>query len=150
MLSHWPSRHVLCVTCAALVSPSVAGAQEPTFSPLEGGAHTIFEAAFTAPFEVTGAGSWYDLEAYGPPGCADVESYSGVVLKGEATKLYLRRSDMMLTPIPRAWCPGSYIANLEWWGRGGAASKFMANFAFHVRGKAVPKTLPQRRYGVRL
>jgi hypothetical protein len=121
-----------------------------SFSPLVGRAHTIFTATFHAPFEATGDSSWYELDAFGPPGCADVWASSGAVVKGEQTKLYLRRSDMQATPIPRAWCPGAYIANLEWWGQGGEKAVLISNFTFHVRGKAAPRILPQQKYGVRL
>jgi hypothetical protein len=57
---------------------------------------------------------------------------------------------MQATAVPRAWCPGPYIANLEWVGHGGTKTILMGNFTFHVRGKAAPKVLPQDKYGVSL
>jgi hypothetical protein len=158
MLSHWPSRRVLSVMCTALLSPSAAHSQElppqqqydASFSPLEGDAQTIFTAPFTAPLKSNGYGSWYSLEAYGPPGCADAVSNSGLVMKGEATTLYLQRRDIFLPAVSRAWCPGAYIANLIWHGRGGTKFVLIGNFTFHVRGKSAPATAPQAKYGVRL
>jgi len=152
-----PSRRLLGPSASSRAFASAGSATPPpqqkygaSFSPLVGHAHTIFAATFTAPFEVTGESSWYDLEAFGPPGCAAAEDSSGAVLKGQQTKLYLRRSDMVLTAVPRAWCPGSYIANLEWWGVGGTRSVLMGNFTFHVHGKSALNMLPQDRYGVRI